>query len=89
MGVDYRNMPLRKPIALWSIVLAGSLTLVLMVVWMGWDREPPSGFVNIIIALISVPPVAYMGSSVYQSVRTPQQPERGGHYEHFERSDEE
>lgn len=84
MPIDYRNMPLRKPIALWSIVLAGGLTLLLVFVWIIWNREPPSGFVSIIIALISVPPAAYMGTSVYQSVRIPQQPERRGHYEHPE-----
>lgn len=84
MPIDYRNMPLRKPIALWSIVLAGVLTVILMGVWIVWYREPPSGFVSIIIALISVPPAAYMGTSVYQSVRTPQpqQPERRGHYDY-------
>ncbi len=81
MPIDYRNMPLRKPIALWSIVLAGVLTLMLVMIWIIWNREPPSGFVSIIIAFISVPPAAYMGTSVYQSVRTPQQqPERRGAY---------
>lgn len=89
MPIDYRNMPLRKPIALWSFVLGGILTLFLTVVWIGWNREPPSELVTIILALIAGPPSVYMGSSVYQSVRTPQQPERRGHYEHPEGPGEE
>lgn len=89
MPIDYRNMPLRKPIALWSFVLGGIMTLLLTAVWIGWNREPPYELVTITLALIAGPPSVYMGSSVYQSVRTPQQPERRGHYEHPEGPGEE
>ena len=68
--MDYRSMPLRKPIALWSLVLAGSLTILLTLVWIVTNRVPPGEITSIVIALITVPPTAYMGTSVYQSVRT-------------------
>ncbi len=68
--MNYRTMPLRKPIALYSILFAGALTALLFLDWFITRKEPPGALVSIIITFISVPPATYMGTSVYQSVRT-------------------
>lgn len=64
---DYRNRPLRKPMARWSLLFGGVLTLLFTFIWVFWDREPPGTLVSLVGTFIAAPPAVYALSSSWEA----------------------
>lgn len=73
MPIDYRNIPLRKPMARWSLLFGGMMTLLFTIMWIIWDRDPPAALVSLVITFIAAPPAVYgIGSSIEAIHKPPQ-----------------